>query len=361
MKKIKKSYTIKSKSRKKTSIKNMSAQQVSKWKELIEKTLDKMTKETINVNEYLDELKIKYTTDDEKYEINTNKNHKQISLLVNIHSQFLCDKGHSMWGEIIKGKCIGCGILTDKNKQCVACMKYDETYNISQFDKTGNKYLWCKKCMTKTNKENIKKGIQKTDLLIAEVTKILNENPEINIDLLCQLKGKTSLEYLLKDICIDKRIEKYSLYTFDVDGFKAINEQKGHDGADNILKQIGKILNDMEKNVKREWKIRRLWAFRQGGDEFSIVTDKGDNGISLQECVYLYLKNEINKLGITISVGMCCGGLGGYRNVNDLDTVSKWLNYADKHALYAAKKSGKNTIRIWDNKQQKIVNGFKDY
>eukprot|EP01084_Bolivina_argentea_P114759 204254_1 len=103
-----------------------------------------------------------------------------------------------------------------------------------------------------------------------------------------------------------------------------------------------------------------MFAFRQGGDEFSIITDSDGYRIHEQEGIYPYLKNEINKLGITISVGMCCAGLYGY-DKNGLDTVSKWLTYADKNALYAAKKSGKNTIRIWDNKQKKIVSAFKNY
>eukprot|EP01084_Bolivina_argentea_P080105 145141_1 len=278
-----------------------SAQQVAKWKDMIEKTLDRMERERINIDQYLDELKIKYKNNinDEKTDDNIQNNNKKISLLVNINSEYLCDTGHEIFGSYVSGKCIGCETLSNKNIKCETCMRYDEIYNISNVDKTGNKYLWCEECMTETNKQKIREQMEKNELLIEKVTRILNENPQINIDLLCKLKGKTSLEYVLKDICIDENIHCYSLYTFDVDGFKKINEEKGHDGADDILKEIGKILNNMEKKSIKSWNdekvygVTRMFAFRQGGDEFSIITDSDGYRIHEQEGIYPYLKNEI--------------------------------------------------------------------
>lgn len=54
-----------------------------------------------------------------------------------------------------------------------------------------------------------------------------------------------------------------SLIIFDIDGFKEINDQKGHPAGDAVLKQIARLV---EKHLRRE----EIFA-RTGGDEFVVL------------------------------------------------------------------------------------------
>ncbi|MEM0909740.1 MAG: diguanylate cyclase, partial [Pseudomonadota bacterium] len=56
--------------------------------------------------------------------------------------------------------------------------------------------------------------------------------------------------------------------TFDMDGFKSINDTYGHDAGDQVIVQVGNIL----KQLTRELDIVTRW----GGDEFLIVGERDD-------------------------------------------------------------------------------------
>ncbi|PMC34496.1 GGDEF domain-containing protein [Bacillus sp. UMB0899] len=72
----------------------------------------------------------------------------------------------------------------------------------------------------------------------------------------------------------------FYLVLADIDKFKSINDKYGHVMGDNVLRQIGKIVNSIipEKQGK---------VFRYGGEEFAII-------------VYIYEQLEVNKLLVEI-------------------------------------------------------------
>jgi two-component system cell cycle response regulator len=128
----------------------------------------------------------------------------------------------------------------------------------------------------------------------------------------------------------------FSLMLFDIDNFKLLNDDYGHQAGDEVLQELAKIL----KSVSRETDT----IVRYGGEEFIIIlpntpepetiflADRIRNAV--QE--HNFLVNDTQKVKITLS-----GGIASYPK-NAVDAKSL-LNAADT-ALYAAKAAGKNIV-----------------
>jgi diguanylate cyclase (GGDEF)-like protein len=124
---------------------------------------------------------------------------------------------------------------------------------------------------------------------------------------------------------------------FDIDNFKQLNDNYGHQAGDEVLHELAAIL----KSVSRETDT----VVRYGGEEFIIILPNTPeeetvhlaNRIrnAVQENVFP-LNGGSEKVKITIS-----GGIASYpKNARDAKNL---LNAADT-ALYAAKAAGKNVV-----------------
>eukprot|EP01084_Bolivina_argentea_P086503 156369_1 len=364
---------------------------IEQLQEIIETSFNKLEKKDFNLCKYLNVLTNKYVKNktqteketendslfEEKQETkaniqNKNKTVNNISLLVNKNNNNMCRKGHSL-GVVTSAnpkKCNQCQMQSEY--VCWGCYYYDKQYTPNVWDKKYAKYYWCEKCGL-NNANKVKKILLENERKEKEIIAYYESNPHISVDLLCRLPNKISLEHLLKEIVVSKMTERwdFTLWQFDIDNFRRLNHDLGHDGADDKLKKIGEILRKFNLQTEEFWKkkgiiINRLWCFRQGGDEFTIVAKgKGADGlgfggqIKTQFEFYKLLKKEINGIGVNISVGILVYG-GCLKDC----TTKNWLKLAD-NALYLAKKvKGKNTFRICDgmgnDAKGKVVKMFKD-
>eukprot|EP01084_Bolivina_argentea_P065593 119546_1 len=320
----------------------------------------------VNVAEYIDNLKQKakgQNDNDEKNDADDEKkeNNTKISLLTDETDEKMCPKGHSLKLKPKKEakKCNQCDRMAQSI--CGSCHNFDRRYKQNIFDKTKQKYYCCTECSIKNakNVKQMKKNIEKKQ---QEMMRYNQENPEVVLDLLCGLPSKLALESLLEEVVVTSVQERddFCLYMLDVDNFKQLNKDEGHHGADEKLREIAAILKTFQSKPSSYWKdegveIERIWCFRQGGDEFSIVVKGKEKKIKTQKKFYELLKGDINKLKISISVGMLAYG-------RDYETMDKWLELADD-ALYVAKDvKGKNAVRIFDGcfAKRKVVEGFEN-
>jgi two-component system cell cycle response regulator len=126
---------------------------------------------------------------------------------------------------------------------------------------------------------------------------------------------------------------KLSLMVLDVDYFKRINDEFGHDGGDHVLKSIAEVL----KNQFREEDL----VARVGGEEFVVMLSHSDQKNSFERAEQLRKNIEdLNALGkkITVSIGLTTLDLG-----NSKETFDDLFTRADK-ALYESKNSGRNCV-----------------
>lgn len=122
----------------------------------------------------------------------------------------------------------------------------------------------------------------------------------------------------------------FSLAVLDLDGFKTLNDSKGHVAGDDALKLVSDILRD---STRASDSVGRL-----GGDEFAVIlpnTPEAVCGEMIRElCVTVAARMKIVGFPITASIG--CKTFSEPPD-NPVDA----LNQADK-LMYDAKISGKN-------------------
>ncbi len=125
----------------------------------------------------------------------------------------------------------------------------------------------------------------------------------------------------------------FSLLLIDIDHFKKVNDNYGHNEGDNILVQFSELL-------KLQLRDTDLFA-RWGGEEFAILIphiDK-DNAVVVANKIRLVIQNYhfSNKYRITCSIGVA--------QVEKEDDKTILFNRVDK-ALYCAKEDGRNKVKI---------------
>ena len=155
-------------------------------------------------------------------------------------------------------------------------------------------------------------------------------------DHLTGLFNRTSftLQYQKEEYRCKRQERNMVLLMIDVDFFKKINDSKGHQQGDKVLKQCAVILQD----ALRLTDIVARW----GGEEFIVLLPDTnlDEAIKIAERLRLLVEDDhiLNKLtgtGLTISSGL---------TEFDVTRCMDWhVNMADKQ-LYKAKNSGRNCV-----------------
>lgn len=135
----------------------------------------------------------------------------------------------------------------------------------------------------------------------------------------------------------------FSVLMIDIDWFKSVNDDYGHEVGDFVLKEVAQILI---KTLRQNDLI-----YRTGGEEFVVLFE----GVSLDEAtrkaekIRLTFENhnfEYDNLNLkkTISVGVYHSDLGLAKNVK---SILKWVD----EALYRSKVLGRNKVTVCEQKR----------
>lgn len=128
-----------------------------------------------------------------------------------------------------------------------------------------------------------------------------------------------------------------SIFLFDIDNFKMINDTYGHHAGDLVLRKLSKV-------TQRHTRSSDIVA-RYGGEEFVVVMTSSDKeqavtyANNLKEVIAnteISLPDCENPLCITVS-----GGIASFPN--DGESTTDLIKAAD-HALYEAKKEGRDKV-----------------
>jgi len=135
------------------------------------------------------------------------------------------------------------------------------------------------------------------------------------------------------------RVNRYgqplTLLLFDIDGFKAFNDNYGHIEGDQVLWRLGQVVKRCLRQTDS--------AYRYGGEEFTILLPMttSEDGGTIAERIRAELKKEIfspvseKDIYITVSIG-----LAQYKPKEDM----KAFVYRVDQLMYQAKKNGKDRV-----------------
>lgn len=135
---------------------------------------------------------------------------------------------------------------------------------------------------------------------------------------------------------MERGSKPFTLIMVDVDNFKHVNDEYGHNGGDYVLVNLAEAIS---LTLRKQDEVAR-W----GGDEFLIMLPETDleGGVIVAEKIrakiietpFVYRELEV-PVTITLGVGVCEPGSG----------VGSCIRKADQ-ALYAGKQAGKNRVGI---------------
>jgi diguanylate cyclase len=176
-----------------------------------------------------------------------------------------------------------------------------------------------------------------TLILIIQMFKYFTIKKTAYMDKLTNVYNRNYLHNIQDTI----NLQEYILAAIDIDFFKKINDQYGHDIGDLILHEVAKTMID---SIRSNEDI----LIRYGGEEFVILVKKqdsnGERSLNIIKRVFQSIQEKGfktpngDKLNITISIGI---------NLypNESRNFKEAFKLAD-NALYRAKAKGRNKIEI---------------
>lgn len=141
---------------------------------------------------------------------------------------------------------------------------------------------------------------------------------------------------------------RLALLLIDVDRFKEINDNFGHQAGDEVVAEIGHRIS----TVLRPSDVCGRW----GGDEFIVLfSDLGTRSLKvIADAMKRGLANPVElkdgrSVPVTVSIGACL--------VEPDETVEQVADMADA-ALYQAKEDGRNRVVVYDPTRSRIGRGM---
>lgn len=136
-------------------------------------------------------------------------------------------------------------------------------------------------------------------------------------------------------------IEKGALFFLDLDGFKAVNDQMGHEAGDELLAIVANRLKQAVFQVSHDVHLSRF-----GGDEFVVFIYNAAVDIdSVYTIINNYISAPILLSGVEVKIATSMGVALYPDHATGFDEL---LRNADI-AMYEAKALGKNTYRVFDD------------
>ena len=132
-----------------------------------------------------------------------------------------------------------------------------------------------------------------------------------------------------------------SCIMIDIDDFKQINDEYGHQAGDEIIKQVGKIV----KNYFRKTDI----IVRFGGEEIIVLLLKSRLENTQNKCLKLQqiiCNHKFIAKNQTIKVSVSIGISHKQKVKNQVQEIENLIDEADK-AMYESKVKGKNQVSIY--------------
>jgi len=194
--------------------------------------------------------------------------------------------------------------------------------------------------------------------LFSDITAIKSHQKQLehiaHFDALTNLPNRVLLADRLQQAMVQmqRRGQRLAVVYLDLDGFKAINDNHGHETGDQFLIALTQQMKD---TLREGDTLARL-----GGDEFvAVLSDLEGNSDFLPLVTRLLTAAaqpiKVGEIELQISASM---GITFYPQTQDIDP-DQLLRQADQ-AMYQAKVAGKNRYAVFDAEQDNSLRGHHE-
>ncbi|MBP0961917.1 MAG: diguanylate cyclase, partial [Oscillospiraceae bacterium] len=167
---------------------------------------------------------------------------------------------------------------------------------------------------------------------------ISKREKEAFTDYLTGMNNRRSIMLRLNDKI--KAGKPFSVLYIDIDDFKYINDNYGHEAGDEVIRTVAKVA---DSNISSKDVFGRI-----GGDEFILML----NGVNRTNDIVAEIRDELKKpipIQETGSQIFITASIGVARFPDNADNAQKLIHCADM-ALYNVKTNGKNDVRYFEEK-----------
>ncbi len=137
----------------------------------------------------------------------------------------------------------------------------------------------------------------------------------------------------------DRNKSALGVFFLDIDYFKQINDQYGHDVGDEILKRFAQRLRECLREADTLARI--------GGDEFMIILEENKDLTTSKTVAKKILKAMQQPIELGESKLMISTSIGIAIYPNDANNAEDLIKNADM-AMYAAKEAGRNNFKFFN-------------
>lgn len=139
-----------------------------------------------------------------------------------------------------------------------------------------------------------------------------------------------------------------AILMLDLDYFKMVNDEHGHDAGDALLKALGKVLAQSVRSSD--------YVIRYGGEEFLMILQETTGELAIK--VAEKIRERVSELKVQVAGGVLQKtiSIGVADFPGDSDTFWQTVKFADV-ALYHAKETGRNRVvrfsmDLWSNHKE---------
>ena len=173
-------------------------------------------------------------------------------------------------------------------------------------------------------KEELESYAQGLEQVVAQRTRELSEMARRD-GLTGLFNQKSFFEELRRELSRSQRTNTpISLVYMDIDGFKQINDTRGHEKGDKVLKAVS-------DEIAGSTRIEDM-AARYGGDEFVMILSQTDQTKAVQVCERMVERMRGNQdlAGLSLSLGLASTGPDTYLHSDELVRAADQAMYKSK-------------------------------
>lgn len=254
---------------------------------------------------------------------------------IRLSRKVICDANGNILSYDIENdiKAAMCIPITQISKNSRGMSKYDYNHDV-----LGYVYVESKRKLNNINEETMHQCVTIGKILYMIIDK-LNIKRNSTIDKLTKTLTRRYLESFIHEQ-IDRSFNfnsEFSTIMVDIDKFKTINDTFGHRMGDQVLSKICEVII---KNIRQDDAVGRY-----GGEEFIIVLP--NTGIEEAKSIAERIRVKIYQAKVMGDKRVVTVSLGVANYPNHTTTYEELIEKTDQ-ALYAAKNSGRNATRVWE-------------